>query len=107
MSAGQAVVLACHAALGALEDVTPRELDAWRGGGCERAVMAVNSEPALLRVAVAGQELGISVYLVQDPETRVNVALGMGPSPDAERITNNLNVWLDHRPATGQPAVVH
>ncbi len=100
MSTGKLAAQACHACLGASEQVRTRHPKVWRSWmnqGGRKIVVGVRSEEELIQVAERAGKLGLPRYLVEDmglteiPPGSVT-ALGIGPerSPKLDKVSGNL-----------------
>jgi len=100
MSAGKVAAQACHACLGASEEVRRRQPSVWRAWQAEggrKIVVAVSSKEALVEVSKRARRMGIPRYLVEDrglteiPPGSIT-ALGIGPAlaSKIDKVTGNL-----------------
>jgi peptidyl-tRNA hydrolase len=106
LSEDKLVIRACHAGLGALEDVTPRELEEWHENMYATVVLASTGEGELMRLENLASFLGISCYLVRDGRG-IATALGLGPSTELRRVTGSLPLWHPQRTDSSSQVVVH
>jgi PTH2 family peptidyl-tRNA hydrolase len=100
MSTGKLAAQACHASLGASEEMRKRSPGIWRSWqdeGGRKIVVAVPSKNALMEIARAAGKLRIGKYLVKDrglteiPPGTVT-ALGLGPEEarKLDKVTGTL-----------------
>jgi peptidyl-tRNA hydrolase len=99
------VIQACHAGLGALEDITPLELEEWERNEYQTVVLLCTGEGELMRLEALASLLGVNCYLAKD-EGGIAIALGLGPSTELRRVTGSLPLWYPQADSSSH-VVVH